>query len=276
MPLKRLRGNTPSRRFMSGLDYRLEITKSEPEKSLTSMLPKKSGRDNQGHVAMRHQGGREKRFLRKIDFKRDKMDIWGKVHSIEYDPNRTANIALIHYEDGEKRYIIAPIGLKVNDKIIASDKAEVKTGNNLKLVNIPLGIPIHALELVPNQGGKIVRSAGTSATILAKEGKFGNIKMPSGEIRKILLDCHATIGVVSNEDWSNIIIGKAGRKRHMGIRPTVRGVAQDPRSHPHGGGEGKSGIGLLKGPRTPWGRHAFKKTRNKKKNSEKMIISHRK
>lgn len=276
MPLKRLRGNTPSRRFMSGLDYRLEITKSEPEKSLTSMLPKKSGRDNQGHVAMRHQGGREKRFLRKIDFKRDKMDIWGKVHSIEYDPNRTANIALIHYEDGEKRYIIAPIGLKVNDKIIASDKAEVKTGNNLKLVNIPLGIPIHALELVPNQGGKIVRSAGTSATILAKEGKFGNIKMPSGEIRKILLDCHATIGVVSNEDWSNIIIGKAGRKRHMGIRPTVRGVAQDPRSHPHGGGEGKSGIGLLKGPRTPWGKHAFKKTRNKKKNSEKMIISHRK
>lgn len=261
---------------MTGLNYRETITKTTPEKRLISILPKKSGRDAKGHVSIRHQGGRQKRFLRKIDWKRDKQDILGKVFSIEYDPNRTANIALIHYQDGEKRYIIAPKDLKIGDGIIASEKAEIKTGNALPLKNIPLGIPIHALEIIPGKGAICVRSAGNSAVILAKEGKFANVKMPSGEVRKILLECKATIGVVSNEEWSNVILGKAGRKRHMGIRPTVRGVAQNPRSHPHGGGEGRSGIGLKKGPKTKWGKKAFKKTRNKRKWSEKMIISHRK
>lgn len=276
MALKKLRGTSPVRRFMTGLNYRLDITKRTPEKGLSYLLPKISGRDSQGHVSTRHQGNREKRFLRIIDFKRDKLDIPGTVFSIEYDPNRTANIALVHYKDGEKRYIIAPSGLKVGDKIISSDQAEIKPGNSLRLRDIPLGIPMHCLELVAGKGAISVRSAGASAIILSKENKYANVKLPSGEIRKISLDCRATIGTISNEDWSNVILGKAGRSRHMGIRPTVRGVAQDPRSHPHGGGEGRSGIGLKKGPKTPWGRPAYGKTRNKKKWSEKMIISHRK
>lgn len=276
MAIKRLYGTTPSRRFMSGLNYRKDVTRMNPEKSLIEILPKQSGRDVQGHVSMRHQGGREKRFLRVIDWKRDKMDVWATVFSIEYDPNRTANIALLHYADGEKRYIIAPSGLKVGDRVLSSEKAEIKSGNSLTLKNIPLGIPIHNLELVSGRGAKLVRSAGSSALILSKEGDHAAIKMPSGETRKILLTCRATVGVVSNEDWSNVVFGKAGRKRHMGIRPTVRGVAQDPRSHPHGGGEGRSGIGLKKGPKTKWGKKAFKKTRDKKKWSEKLIIEHRK
>jgi large subunit ribosomal protein L2 len=260
---------------MTGLDYRLDITKMEPEKSLIRLLPKQSGRDIQGHVSTRHQGGREKRYLRIIDWKRDKENVSGTVFSIEYDPNRTANIALVNYSDGDKRYIIAPRDLKVGNRVMSGDKAEISVGNALKLKDIPLGIPIHCLEIIPGKGAKSVRSAGSSAMILAKEGKYANIKMPSGEVRKYLLECRAVIGSVSNEDWSNVVFGKAGRKRHMGIRPTVRGVAQDPRSHPHGGGEGRSGIGLLKGPKTPWGKKAFKKTRNKKKWSEKLIISHR-
>jgi large subunit ribosomal protein L2 len=275
MAIKKLRGNTPSRRFMTGLDYRLDITKMEPEKGLIRLLPKQSGRDIQGHVSTRHQGGREKRYLRIIDWKRDKENVAGQVFSIEYDPNRTANIALINYSDGDKRYIIAPRGLKVGDRVMSGDKAEISVGNALKLKDIPLGIPIHCLEIIAGYGAKSVRSAGSSASILAKEGKYANIKMPSGEVRKYLLECRAVVGSVSNEDWSNVVFGKAGRKRHMGIRPTVRGVAQDPRSHPHGGGEGRSGIGLLKGPKTKWGKKAFKKTRNKKKWSEKLIISHR-
>jgi large subunit ribosomal protein L2 len=260
---------------MSGLNYRKDVTRQKPEKSLIKILPKQSGRDVQGHVSTRHQGGREKRFLRVIDWKRDKMDVTATVFAIEYDPNRTANIALLHYADGEKRYIIAPSGLKVGEKVISSEKAEIRAGNSLKLANIPLGIPIHNLELVSGRGAKLVRSAGSSALILSKEGNYAAIKMPSGETRKILLTCRATVGVVSNEDWSNVVFGKAGRKRHMGIRPTVRGVAQDPRSHPHGGGEGRSGIGLKKGPKTKWGKKAFKKTRDKKKWSEKLIIEHR-
>lgn len=276
MAIKKLQGNTPSRRFMTGLDFRKDITRMTPEKGLISILKKRSGRDTKGHVSTRHQGGREKRFLRVIDWKRDKIDVLGKVHSIEYDPNRTANIALVHYADGEKRYIIAPSDLRVGNEVISSDKAEIKPGNALKLKDIPLGIPIHALELIPGRGAITVRSAGSSALILSKEGKYADVKLPSGEVRKVLLESRATIGIVSNEDWENVNFGKAGRKRHMGIRPTVRGVAQDPRSHPHGGGEGRSGIGLLKGPKTKWGKKAFKKTRNKKKWSEKMIISHRK
>ncbi len=275
MAIKKLRGTTPGRRFMTGLQYRGVLTRQYPEKSLIEILPKKSGRDTAGHVAMRHQGGRNKRFLRTIDWKRDKFDIEGRVFSIEYDPNRTANIALIHYTDGDKRYIIAPKGLKIGDIIISSDKAEIKTGNSLKLKDIPLGILVHNVELEPKKGAKMLRSAGSSASILSKEGDHVVIKLPSGEVRKVLSEARATIGVVSNEDWRNVVLGKAGRKRHMGIRPTVRGVAQDPRSHPHGGGEGRSGIGLLKGPRTKWGRPAFKKTRNKRKWSEKLIISHR-
>jgi large subunit ribosomal protein L2 len=275
MAIKRLYGNTPSRRFMTGINWRKDITCQNPEKSLVEILPKQSGRDVHGHVSMRHQGGREKRFLRRIDWKRDKMDVSATVFSIEYDPNRTANIALLHYADGEKRYIIAPSGLHVGDKVISAENAEIKTGNSLKLKNIPLGIPIHNLELVSGRGAKLVRSAGSSALILSKEGDHAAVKMPSAETRKILLTCRATIGVVSNEDWSNVVFGKAGRKRHMGIRPTVRGVAQDPRSHPHGGGEGRSGIGLKKGPKTKWGKKAFKKTRDKKKWSEKLIIEHR-
>lgn len=275
MAIKRLYGTTSSRRFMTGLNYRKDVTRMYPEKSLTTILPKQSGRDVQGHVSTRHQGGREKRYFRAIDWKRDKIGIPGRVFSIEYDPNRTANIALIHYTDGEKRYIIAPSGLQVGAKVLSSDTAEIKTGNCLKLRQIPLGVPIHNVELIPGRGAKLVRSAGSSTLILAKEGAYAAIKMPSGETRKILLESRATIGAVSNEDWSNVVFGKAGRKRHMGIRPTVRGVAQDPRSHPHGGGEGRSGIGLKKGPKTPWGKKAFKKTRNKKKWSEKLIIQHR-
>ncbi len=260
---------------MTGINWRKDITRTMPEKSLTEILPKRSGRDAKGHVSMRHQGGREKRFLRIIDWRRDKRDMPGKVAAIEYDPNRTANIALIHYQDGEKCYIIAPVGLHVGGKVISSDKAEIKTGNCLKLKDIPLGVPIHALELIPGRGAKMLRSAGSSASLLSKEGEYASLKMPSGEVRKILLEARATIGIVSNEDWQNVTLGKAGRRRHMGIRPTVRGVAQDPRSHPHGGGEGRSGIGLKKGPKTPWGKKAFKKTRNKSKWREKMIISHR-
>ncbi len=275
MAIKKLRGTTQSRRFMTGINYRRDVTRENPEKNLIEILPKKSGRDAAGHVATRHQGGREKRFLRIIDWKRDKIDIKAKVFSIEYDPNRTANIALLHYADGEKRYIIAPKDLKVGDTVISSDKAEIKNGSCLKLKDIPLGILIHCLELEPGKGAKFLRSAGASASILSKEGGYVVIKMPSGEVRKIQGEARATIGVVSNEDWQNVLLGKAGRKRHMGVRPTVRGVAQDPRSHPHGGGEGRSGIGLLKGPRTKWGKPAFKKTRNKRKWSEKLIISHR-
>lgn len=276
MAIKRLYGTTSSRRFMTGLDYRKDLTKFEPEKRLTTILKKQSGRDVQGHVSMRHQGGRHKRFLRAIDWQRDKLDIEAKVMAIEYDPNRTANLALLTYADGEKRYIIAPGGLKVGDKVISSEKAEITAGNALKLKDIPLGVSIHALELIPGRGAKLLRSAGSSALILSKEGDYATLKMPSGETRKILLECRATIGVVSNEDWRNVVFGKAGRRRHMGIRPTVRGVAQDPRSHPHGGGEGRSGIGLKKGPKTPWGRQAFHKTRNRKKWSNKLIIQHRK
>lgn len=271
--LKLLTGTTPGRRFMSGLDYS-GLSKVRPQKGLRSILPKNSGRDAFGHVSVRHQGGRQKRFLREIDFKRNKVDIAAKVLSIEYDPNRTANIALLGYQDGEKKYILSPRGLTVGDTIISSPQAEIKPGNALPLQNMPVGTTVHNIEMVPGRGGQVVRSAGTSATLMAKEGLYAQLKMPSGEIRKFLGVCMATVGEVGNEEWKNVYFGKAGAKRHRGIRPTVRGTAQHPGSHPHGGGEGRSGVGL-KYPKTPWGKHALGKLTRKKKASDKLIVKRR-
>ncbi|MCL5676031.1 MAG: 50S ribosomal protein L2, partial [Patescibacteria group bacterium] len=263
MGLKRLTGTTPQRRFMTGLDFS-SLTRQRPAKNLSAILKKHGGRSSNGQVSVRHQGGRQKRFYRQIDFKRDKRNIKAYVASIEYDPNRTANIALLHYADGEKRYILAPIGLKTGEQIMASVNAEIKPGNSLSLAQMPVGTFVHNVEIVPGLGGQIVRGAGTSAVVLSKEEKFVQLKMPSGEIRKVLGICFATVGQLSNEEWKNIHLGKAGRKRHMGIRPKVRGTAQDPRSHPHGGGEGRSGEGM--NPKTPWGKPARGvKTRKKKK-----------
>ncbi len=260
---------------MTGLSF-AEITTKTPNKKLKMILAKKSGRDVAGHVSVRHQGGRNKRFLRVIDFKRDKRDIKAFVASIEYDPNRTANIALLNYVDGEKRYIIAPEGMRVNDTVMSSQGGEIKSGNCIRLKNIPVGTLIHNIELIEGKGGQIARSAGGSAVIMAKEGGYIQVKMPSGEIRKINENCFATVGQIGNIEWKNVHFGKAGRKRHMGIRPTVRGTAQDPRSHPHGGGEGRSGVGM-KYPKTPWGKHALgTKTRKKNKPSSKYIIRRRK
>lgn len=274
MGIKLLTGSTPSRRFASTI--KSVTTKSQPEKRLTFLLKKQSGRDVAGHVAVRHQGGRHKRFLREIDFKRDKHDAKGKVATIEYDPNRSANISLILYQDGEKRYILMPEGLQIGDIIMSSEKAEIRVGNSLPLLRMPIGTVVHNVELSPGKGGQLIRSAGESAVVLAREGNYVQLKLPSGEVRLVLAKCFATIGTVGNLDWKNIVFGKAGRKRHLGIRPTVRGTAQNPRSHPHGGGEGRSGEGM-KYPKTPWGKHARgKKTRNKKKYSHKFIIQKRK
>ena len=253
-----------------------EITKTTPEKSLVVTLKKNGGRNNQGRITVRHQGGGAKRKYRIIDFRRDKDGVIGTVSSIEYDPNRTANIALINYEDGEKRYIIAPKGLKVGDKIESGEKADIKVGNNLPLANIPEGTLVHNIELKPGKGGQIVRSAGSSAQILGSEGKYVLIRLTSGEVRKVLGTCRATIGEVGNADHELVSLGKAGRKRHMGIRPTVRGSVMNPNDHPHGGGEGRAPIGR-KGPVTPWGIPALGyKTRDTKKASNKLIVRRRK
>lgn len=244
-------------------------------KKLFSILKKHSGRDNTGSISMRHQGGRQKRYYRKIDFARDKRNIEAKIVSIEYDPNRNADIALVEYKDGEKRYIIHPETLKVGDRIIAAENAEIKVGNALPLKNIPLGINVYSIELYPDQGGQMVRGAGTYATIIAKEENYVHLKLPSGEIRKFFQNCYATVGQVGNITHKDENLGKAGRKILMGIRPTVRGTAQNPRSHPHGGGEGRSGEGML--PKTPWGKPARgKKTRNKSKWSDRLIVKRRK
>lgn len=253
-----------------------KLSKStEPQKSLISILKKHSGRDNSGQISVRHQGGRQKRYYRTIDFKRDKKDMDGIVIAIEYDPNRNANIALIEYKDKERRYILHPKDLLVGDKVIASNNAEVKVGNALPLKNIPLGISVHNIELYAGQGGQMMRGAGTYASVVAKEGNFIHLKLPSGEVRKFFADCWATIGQVGNIEHKDIDLGKAGRKRLMGIRPTVRGTAQNPRSHPHGGGEGRSGEGMH--PKTPWGKPARgKRTRNKTKWSNKFVVSRRK
>lgn len=252
------------------------FTKTFPERSLIKILPKKSGRNNTGKVTVRHQGGRRKRYLREIDFFRDKYSIPGIISSIEYDPNRTAYIALVTYNDGEKRYILLPEGLKVGDKIVSGENVEIKIGNALPLRNIPIGALVHNIELQPKKGAQIIRSAGGTAQIISKEDKFAHIKLSSGEVRKIILDCWATVGQVGNIDWKHKFFGNAGSRRRRGIRPTVRGVAQNPRSHPHGGGEGRSGIGL-KSPKSPWGKRTLgKKTRNKKKYSNKYIIQRKK
>lgn len=247
----------------------------EPEKSLIEILKKHSGRDHSGKVSVRHQRGRQKRYYRIIDFRRDKKDIEGKVLRIEYDPNRNAHIALIEYTDGERRYILHPVNLKIGDTIISSETAEIKVGNALPLKNIPIGIEVHNVELLPGQGGKIIRGAGTASAVLAKEDIYVHLKLPSGEVRKFFKDCYATIGRIGNIEHKDEIIGKAGRKILMGISPTVRGTAQNPRSHPHGGGEGRSGEGMH--PKTPWGKPARGfRTRKKKNSSSKFIIKRRK
>lgn len=248
--------------------------KTQPSRKLKSINPKSSGRNFSGKITVRHQGGREKRFLRHIDWKRN-LALTAKVASIEYDPNRTAQIALLVYGNGVKDYILAPIGMKVGDVIISSDTAEIKIGNCLPMKNIPIGIQIHNLEITPGKGAQMVRSAGNTATVQSKEGDLISVKLPSGEIRVFKGACKATIGSLTNEHHKEEILGKAGRSRHMGIRPTVRGVAQDPRSHPHGGGEGRSGIGM-KSPKSPWGKRTLgKRTRDRKKYSNKSIIKHR-
>lgn len=273
MAIKKFRPTTPGQRNKSTL-VNEEITKSTPEKSLVVTLNKKTGRNNQGKITVRHQGGGVKRKYRIIDFKRNKFDVEGVVASIEYDPNRSANIALINYLDGEKRYIIAPKGLKVGDKIVAGSNADIKTGNALPIMNIPVGTVIHNIELRPGKGGSLARSAGSSAQILGREGNYVMIRLSSGEQRRVLGTCMATIGVVGNEDSNLVKLGKAGRKRHMGIRPTVRGSVMNPNDHPHGGGEGRAPIGR-KGPVTPWGKPALGyKTRNNKR-TDKFIVRRR-
>lgn len=240
---------------------------------LLTIRKKHSGR-SRGKVVVRHQGGAHKRFIRKIDFKRDKHTIVGRVASIEYDPNRTADIALVHYADGEKRYIIAPSELKVNAEVKSGIGVEIKVGNSLPLKSIPVGTVVHNVELAPGRGGKIARGAGTGAVVQAREGQFVHLKLPSGEVKRVSGECNATVGVISNVEWKNEVFGKAGRKRHMGIRPTVRGVAMNPRAHPHGGGEGRSGIGMNT-PKTYAGRPAVGKTRNPKKYSNSTILKRR-
>ena len=273
MAIRNYKPTTPGRRGMSTLTNE-EITKSTPEKSLTVTLKKNSGRNNQGKITVRHQGGGVKRKYRIIDFKRDKKDITGVVASIEYDPNRTANIALINYMDGEKRYIIAPKNLKVGDKVVSGENVDIKVGNALPIMNIPIGTVIHNIELRPGKGAALARSAGSSAQILGREGKYVMIRLSSGEQRKVLGTCMATVGVVGNEDASLVKLGKAGRKRHMGIRPTVRGSVMNPNDHPHGGGEGRAPVGR-KAPLTPWGKPALGyKTRNNKK-TDKFIVRRR-
>jgi len=244
-------------------------------RNLRFIKKKNSGRDSSGQVSVRHQGGEQKRFVRIIDFKRDKRNIEGKVVSLEYDPNRTADIALIHYIDGDKRYILAPLGLKINDAIIAGEEVDLNLGNSMPLSRMPIGTIVHNVELIPGRGGQLARGAGTGATVAAKEGDYVHLKLPSGEVRKILSKGYATIGSLGNEDVKNRFFGKAGTKIHMGIRPTVRGVAQNPRSHPHGGGEGRSGIGMSL-PKTFAGRAAVGNRRKKKKYSNKYILQSRK
>ena len=273
MAIRNYKPTTNARRGMSTL-VNDEITTNKPEKSLLVSKSKKAGRNNQGRITVRHQGGGEKRKYRIIDFKRNKFDIVGTVATIEYDPNRSANIALINYIDGEKRYIIAPRGLKVGTKIVSGQNVDIRVGNALPLMNIPEGTVVHNIELQPGKGGELARSAGCSAQILGKEGKYVLVRLSSGEVRKILGTCFATIGEVGNEDYSLVKIGKAGRKRHMGVRPTVRGSVMNPNDHPHGGGEGRAPIGRS-GPMTPWGKPALGYKTRKKKASDKLIVRRR-
>jgi len=274
MATKKYNPTSPARRFMTVSEFS-EITKKDPEKSLLAPLNKSGGRNSYGRITVRHIGGGAKRKYRVIDFKRDKDGIKAKVAAIEYDPNRTANIALLNYVDGEKRYILAPVGLKAGDIVESGESADIKPGNALPFVNIPIGTMVHNIELNPGKGGQLVRAAGNAAQLLAKEGGYAQVRLPSGEVRMVRLNCKATIGQVSNLEHENISIGKAGRKRWMGIRPTVRGVVMNPVDHPHGGGEGKSPIGRPS-PVTPWGKPTLGyKTRKKKNSSDKFIIKRR-
>ena len=274
MSIKVYKPTSNSRRNMSVTDYS-ELSKVAPERSLLEPLKNKSGRNNYGRITVRHRGGANRRKYRVIDFKRSKFDIPAEVVSLEYDPNRSAHIALIKYEDGVKSYILAPAGLKVGDKVMAGPDADIKPGNALPLVNIPTGTVIHNVELYPGRGGQLARAAGNAAQLMAKEGEYALLRLPSGELRKVPATCMATVGQVGNLDHENVKIGNAGRKRHMGWRPTVRGSVMNPCDHPHGGGEGKSPVGRP-GPVTPWGKPALGyKTRNKKKASNKMIVRRR-
>ncbi|MBQ3393800.1 MAG: 50S ribosomal protein L2 [Oscillospiraceae bacterium] len=274
MAIKKYKPTTPSRRNMSVTDFSV-LSKVEPERSLLEPLKKNSGRNGMGRITVRHHGGGNRTKYRVIDFKRSKTDMPAEVLSLEYDPNRTAFIALIQYEDGEKSYIIAPNGLSVGDKVVSGASADIKPGNALPIANIPVGTVIHNIELYPGKGAQLVRSAGNFAQLIAKEGKYGLVRLPSGELRNVPINCFATIGQVSNLDHDNVKLGKAGRKRHMGWRPTVRGSVMNPVDHPHGGGEGKSPVGRP-GPVTPWGKPAMGyKTRDKHKASDKMIVRRR-
>ena len=271
MAIRVYKPTSPARRFMSVLTYE-ELTKKEPERSLVEYLKKNAGRNKQGKITVRHQGGGNKVKYRIVDFKRNKDGIPAKVAAIEYDPNRTAFIALLNYADGEKRYILAPVGLKAGDTVMSGESADIKPGNALPIKNIPVGTLIHNIELYPGKGGQLVRSAGNAAQLMAKEGAYAQIRLPSGEVRMISMEAKATIGTVGNTDHSNVRIGKAGKSRHLGIRPTVRGVVMNPNDHPHGGGEGKSPVGMP-APVTPWGKPALGlKTRKHKKYSDQFIV----
>ncbi len=272
MAIIRHNPTTPAQRHLSTYDFS-GLTKKKPEKSLLAVKNKRGGRNGQGKISVRHIGGGNRQKYRIIDFRRNHDDVPAKVVAIEYDPNRTANIALLTYADGRKSYILAPVGLNVGDSVMSGTNVEIKVGNTLPLKSIPVGSVVHNIEMQPGQGAKIARSAGISARLMAKEGKYATLRMPSGEMRMILVECRATLGQVGNIEHENISLGKAGRKRHMGIRPSVRGVVMNPCDHPHGGGEGKSPVGMSS-PVTPWGKPALGyKTRNKKKNTNKLIVS---
>lgn len=273
MAVKKYKPVTPGQRGMTGSTFE-EITKVEPERSLLKPLRKKGGRNFYGRVTVRHRGGGSRRKIRVVDFKRDKRDISAKVAAIEYDPNRSARLALLYYADGEKRYIIAPVDLKAGDYVISSTTADIRPGNSLPIANIPVGTMIHNIELKEGRGGQLVRAAGGAAQLLAKEGDYAHIRLPSGEVRLVRQACYATIGQVGNLDHGNIKLGKAGRKRHLGIRPTVRGSAMSPRDHPHGGGEGRQPIGLP-GPKSPWGKPTLGKKTRRNKRTDKYIVRRR-
>jgi len=273
MAVKKYKPTSPGRRGMTGATFE-EITKTKPERSLLVSVPKRGGRNTYGRVTVRHRGGGSRRHVRLIDFKRDKLGIPATVAAIEYDPNRSARIALLHYKDGEKRYILAPLGLQVGDTIMSGRDAEFRPGNSMPMMNIPVGTMVHNIELSEGRGGQMVRAAGTSAQLLGKEGKYALLRLPSGEVRRVRQTCFATIGEVGNPDHGNIKLGKAGRKRHLGIRPTVRGSAMTPRDHPHGGGEGRQPIGMP-GPKSPWGKPTLGYKTRRNKRTEKFIVRHR-
>ena len=273
MAIKIYKPITPGQRNMTGYSFE-EITKSKPERSLIVIRKAHSGRNSYGRITVRHRGGGHKRYIRLIDFKRDKRNIPANVSAIEYDPNRTARIALLTYVDGEKRYILAPVGLKVGDIVVSGSEADIRPGNSLPISRIPLGTMIHNVELKEGRGGQMVRSAGTAAQLLAKEGDFAQVRLPSGEVRLVRQVCYATVGQVGNLDHKNIKLGKAGRKRHLGIRPSVRGTAMSPRDHPHGGGEGRSPVGMP-GPKTPWGKPTLGYKTRRNKSTSKYIVRRR-